>query len=487
MPLPSAQPPTTYSGFTGAPDTLAAMVRAAQGPRGERSMLVRTMLERLTDQMQPKDYAGEIVAVRNFVTTHVRYQNDPLHVELVKDPQRLCEEIVERGIATGDCFPEGTLLLRDDYELIPIEDIRVGERIWGHDDWCTVEAVGFKGVKPVSVVCSSTGSLIPLTRNHKLYLDDGERITVDDIEDGATLLRPDRIAFADVDETDPDWAYVRGLYVADGWCEPSRVGISGQDGCLKEEQKRRVAAICAARGIPTSWSRKYIRINDASVRNEFAALGRRAPEKELGTLRLGEADATALMAGILADAGRNTNGTSRTFSTTSRKLAAQVRVLLRMHGIGTGWRLLPHHGDFGENAIYRLGMHEARPWSAKVRGVEHDLFEAPCWDIQTSDHRVYLPEHDVTVSNCDDMACLIGTMALQLGRDAQFVAVGFKSPGHYSHVFCRVKDPKSNMWIVCDPVAGTTEGEMLSRVTTYLAVSLDEPPGTPGVAGVMRR
>ena len=28
-----------------------------------------------------------------------------------------------------------------------------------------------------------------------------------------------------------------------------------------------------------------------------------------------------------------------------------------------------------------------------------------CRDIQTSDHYVYLPEHDVTVSNCEDLAC----------------------------------------------------------------------------------
>lgn len=96
-------PPHTLSGFTGSSDTLRAMVRAAQGPRGEKSMLVRNMMEQVTLRIQGKDYLGEIVAVRNFVAERVSYKNDPLHVELVKDPQRLIEEIIQRGMAVGDC------------------------------------------------------------------------------------------------------------------------------------------------------------------------------------------------------------------------------------------------------------------------------------------------------------------------------------------------------------------------------------------------
>lgn len=97
------QPPATLSGFTGAPDTVRAMVRQAQGARGEKSMLVRSVVERITSGLQPKDYLGEIVAVRNWVAENVRYLNDPLHVELVKDPQRLVEEVMAWGKASADC------------------------------------------------------------------------------------------------------------------------------------------------------------------------------------------------------------------------------------------------------------------------------------------------------------------------------------------------------------------------------------------------
>ena len=106
----SPNPPHTLSGFSGSPDTLRAMVRAAQGPRGEKSLLVRSMAEQVTRELQPKDYLGEIVAIRNWVAEYLRYANDPLHVELVKDPQRLVEEIVAHGYAVGDCDDGAALI-----------------------------------------------------------------------------------------------------------------------------------------------------------------------------------------------------------------------------------------------------------------------------------------------------------------------------------------------------------------------------------------
>ena len=75
--------------------------------------------------------------------------------------------------------------------------------------------------------------------------------------------------------------------------------------------------------------------------------------------------------------------------------------------------------------------------------------------------------------DCDDLATWIAALCRQLGRDTQFVIVGFDKPGHFSHVFARAKEPKSGQWIVLDPVAGTNEGSMLRRVTTYQIHPLD--------------
>lgn len=79
------------------------------------------------------------------------------------------------------------------------------------------------------------------------------------------------------------------------------------------------------------------------------------------------------------------------------------------------------------------------------------------------------------VGDCDDIATFIATLASQIGREAEFVTVGFNAsqPGNYSHVFPRVKEPKSGVWIVCDTVAGTQEARMLARVTTFQIWRID--------------
>lgn len=83
-------------------------------------------------------------------------------------------------------------------------------------------------------------------------------------------------------------------------------------------------------------------------------------------------------------------------------------------------------------------------------------------------------QHGNAVGDCDDIACFIGALCRQLGRVCEFVVVGFGQPGAYSHVFVRVKEPKTSKWIVCDPVAGTGEAGMLRKVTTWKSVKVDK-------------
>jgi transglutaminase-like putative cysteine protease len=72
-------------------------------------------------------------------------------------------------------------------------------------------------------------------------------------------------------------------------------------------------------------------------------------------------------------------------------------------------------------------------------------------------------------ADCDDGATLMSTLFRQCGREVELVTVGFGRPNKYSHVFTRVQEPRTKRWIVCDPVAGTKESTMLSRVTTWKA------------------
>jgi hypothetical protein len=105
--------PTSQIGpFKGARDTLKLMSEQALGDRGERSMLVRHFTTWVVRDVWPKDYLGEILALRNVLVQQspfrpgvplFRYTNDARHVEVVKDPQRQIEEIMDHGTTQVDC------------------------------------------------------------------------------------------------------------------------------------------------------------------------------------------------------------------------------------------------------------------------------------------------------------------------------------------------------------------------------------------------
>lgn len=118
-------PQATFTPFRGARDTLQVMAEKALGDRGEKSVLVRHFTTWALADVYPKDYLGEIIAVRNlFVqmspwrrgTPLFKYQNDPRHVEFIKDPQRQVEEVIEHGTTAVDCdeisLMQATMLLQ---------------------------------------------------------------------------------------------------------------------------------------------------------------------------------------------------------------------------------------------------------------------------------------------------------------------------------------------------------------------------------------
>lgn len=103
MPNVQIAPPVTFGPFQGPRTTIAEMVRALNGPRGERSVLVRSYTEEVVRGLQPKDYLSEMLAVRYAVAEDTRYLNDPLTTEWVKDPERIVYEIRNTGKALIDC------------------------------------------------------------------------------------------------------------------------------------------------------------------------------------------------------------------------------------------------------------------------------------------------------------------------------------------------------------------------------------------------
>ncbi len=88
--------------YRGTDHTVRRMRELARGPRGERSILVRRHAEQIISNVRPKDYCSEVIAVAKWWTTAGRYTRDPVHVELLKDPQRLVED-AQQGRLVADC------------------------------------------------------------------------------------------------------------------------------------------------------------------------------------------------------------------------------------------------------------------------------------------------------------------------------------------------------------------------------------------------
>jgi hypothetical protein len=100
---PTTTPVHTIGPFRGPVTTIATMIEQTKGMRGERSVRVRSMTEQVVRGLQPKDYLSEILALRNWANEHLRFLNDPLSTEWVKDPERIIEEVEHYGVANCDC------------------------------------------------------------------------------------------------------------------------------------------------------------------------------------------------------------------------------------------------------------------------------------------------------------------------------------------------------------------------------------------------
>jgi transglutaminase-like putative cysteine protease len=88
--------------YRGTEQTIAEMRRLALA--AQTVWPLRRLVERVCRGLEAKDYLSELAALYHFVCQHVRYQRDPLTVELVKTPMAT----LQTGV--GDCDDIATLL-----------------------------------------------------------------------------------------------------------------------------------------------------------------------------------------------------------------------------------------------------------------------------------------------------------------------------------------------------------------------------------------
>jgi hypothetical protein len=278
--------------------------------------------------------AALLAAVRKYTV----YTPDPPGTEMVKSAAAMLCLRPNLCIRGGDCFPEGTLVLRDNWRRVPIEHIEPGQRIWGWEDWTTVIQVWSKGELPVDALSLESrmeafpmrSSTLELTGDHKVYRHrfEKDRVHVRDLKVGDALLRP-------------GFAFNRG--------------------------------------------------KDDSVQKM-----------------------------------------TRCF----------------------------------ESPLF-------------IRSISRAVRKVPCWDISTSDHYVYLPEHDVTVSNCDDQVVLLGSLLLSVGIPVMVVKQTFNG-GDQEHVLIEAMDDNGN-WIALDPSTDYPPGTKANAMEEF---RLDpSSPSTIGLTG----
>jgi hypothetical protein len=319
----------------------------------------------------------------------------------------------------GDCLPITTLVLRDDYTMVPIGSLAPRDRIMGDGGFTTVTEHAITGEKPILAFELNNGSLLRCSPEHRVFLKGGEEKRAEDIKIGDLLRTPTTdfptSAVLNPTELSPeDFAWLLGVYVADGWSDlprHPRFMISGKDGFKKEEQKRRVESLMAQIGANTRWDKRYIAVNDRPLAEYMKTCGGHAPEKHLPSLLMSRSQVESVLIGLAADASTANSGTI-THGTTSEVLALQLRILYRMLGQSVHIKRWDEHGGLGSHPMYRITVRQAddpnhpnaRRNSARVVAIREQEPEL-CCDITTDTGRFYLPESDIIVHNCEDLAC----------------------------------------------------------------------------------
>lgn len=168
--------------------------------KGKRSPRIQLAVSKLLNRkcggkwcIAEKDHKAEIKEIFRWCRSQVRYLADPRGVDTFRSPERTLFDF--HG---GDCFVAGTLVLRDDYQLVPVESLRVGNRIWGLNKWSTVSQTWDRGVRPTWTIMLNNGGSMRLTPEHKVWVQDESglrRVTVSNLGTGDRLIRPDRIPF----------------------------------------------------------------------------------------------------------------------------------------------------------------------------------------------------------------------------------------------------------------------------------------------------
>jgi hypothetical protein len=461
---------------------------------------MRKLALKITANCPERDGECEAKAIYTYVKNNVRYTGDiaPIKfpngevegIDLYQSARRTLE------MKGGDCLPLTTLVLRDDYELVPLVALEAGDRIMADGAWTVVQDRWLTGEKPILAMHLSNGCVLRCSPDHRIFRNvDGklEEIRASEARVGDDLVAPETIPVRGVEHdawpeiasrlTAEERSWLLGTFVADGWTEGKktktglhtyRASISGLDGDRKEAQKHRVKALMDRIGVDTYWHPKHLRIQNPELAQFFAEFGHTAVNKHTSLSHASQDNVRALLEGLAADADQR----SGVYGTISEKLALQLRVLYRMLGRSVHIKRVDNHGGLGKNPIYRVtprsidnDRRDVR--FARIRAIEDDGVEL-CMDLTTDSGKFWLPESDVLVHNCDDQSILIATLLALNGITPRLRVMKESKNDDFSHIFPLAGLPKMapSRWVALDT---TLPGKNKYGTEIPFAEALDFP------------
>jgi hypothetical protein len=354
---------------------------------GATSPIIVEAARAITMDCEQRDDNCELEAIYNAVkygtdtipwlSRGLRYVSDPRCLDTFSEPEALAR-MCSRGACAGDCLPLDTLVLKNDYQLVELHKVNIGDRIFDGEGFTPIINRWDKGVKPLLEFVLTNGALQKTTPDHRMFkigrLGNVEEVPASELRANDQLVTGNLIPAGEA-------------------------------------------------GIGTSQTRAF----GAALRSKPIALP--------CALNFSTAEVTALFEGLHAHDGLDSAG-SVLKGEIGKLLGAQIRVLYRMIGRGT---YLRHTGlpTSPMGVVKQADTSEVRV-KAIIGGIE----PAPVMDIETESGKFWLPESDLVVHNCDDALVLVGSLCAALGFKVGARAWGPGRSGEYTHVYPVVAVPK---------------------------------------------
>jgi hypothetical protein len=388
----------------------------------------------------------------------------------------------------GDCLSEDTKVLvvnlQGRYESRCIADLAEFEGYQAvsydmfHQGFCIRPITNFiyKGYRPVFKVTLRNGTSFKSTSGHRFFTPNRKVFQLSDIKRNQPLLCARKIPAIDFNShvTDEElWLY--GFYLAEGY--PKQKGCNTL--CLANDSprlQRKAMAFLETLGMPyTPPSRKkhaYITIKKpvgdtkaGYVKKNLLALGDSSLTKQMPEwfLSLNRRQLAILLDGFVSGdshyprpshIGRPRSFTTRRdprgpkprleHSTSSAKLATQIRLAHLILGRPVYTQFVEHHGGAGHNPIWRLYENE-NSWFNKptlhnlskvsIRSVE-PCGDEPVYDITVEGtHNFLLSDSSILAHNCDDTSILVCALLRAYGISPDRVSVVVGEVDGYGHAW----------------------------------------------------